>query len=293
MLTNGFYLSMWCSLAALWLPRRRSRRTVALLVALSAVALFGVSLEASRNLILFALAIPTVALYLLRLGGRRRARVGWTVAVVAVAAAVVGGAFAARLWQSETTGTEFLNSELKRQPVLVRPLVPVYVNGVFPLEAAHRLYGEFPAHQPYRLGAYSLKSLPDAAFPEGKRDYGNTVAQLMEVGVRGPGLSWTVASYQGRLWADLGWAGVMLGSVLLGLGFGRLYRWARARRGFLAVAIVGYVTYYSVYMVYDNLLSFTLIAAFDLGVLFVLERYARGEELVRTSLAALGVRRAA
>src|SRR5919206_842097 len=93
----------------------------------------------------------------------------------------------------------------------------------------------------------------------------------------GKRLTWTVASYQGRLYADLGWQGVILGSILLGLSLGYIYRWARSRAGFVAVAVVGYAVYYAAFMIYDNLVSFTLIAAFDLALITVLTYYLRGE----------------
>jgi oligosaccharide repeat unit polymerase len=281
MLTNGFYLGMWCTLAALWIRRRdASRRALAGLLALAGVAFFGVALEASRNLVLFALAVPGVALYLLVPPARGRERLVRPLAAVAIVALVVGGGFALRLWQADTTSTAYLDSELRGQPAMVRPFLPLYINGVFPLEAEHRLYLQFPAREPYKLGAYTLLSLPDATFPEGKRSYGSTLTQLMEVGVAGGGLAWNVATYQGRMWADLGWTGVILGSLLLGLGFGRLYRWGRSHEGLLAVAVVAYVAYYSGFMIYDNLLSFTLIGVYDLAAILVVERYARGDELV-------------
>jgi hypothetical protein len=87
---------------------------------------------------------------------------------------------------------------------------------------------------------------------------------------------WTVASYQGRLLADFGWQGVMLGSILIGLGFGSLHRWARGRAGFLPVGVVAYVAYYSAYMVYENHLSFSLIAVYELGVIALVSAYCLG-----------------
>ena len=90
-------------------------------------------------------------------------------------------------------------------------------------------------------------------------------------------LRWSVASYQGRLYGDLGCTGVLLGSILLGLGSGALYRWARSKSGLVAVALVAYVFYYSAFMVYDNLISFTVIAGFDLVVITLIARYVRGD----------------
>ena len=282
-LTNCFYLSMWVSLAALWVAGRGlARRLAAGLVVLACAGLFGATLEASRNITLFALAIPAIGVYLIARPRRRRAHVAQFGAAAAIVALVVGGAFVARLTQTHSAGHDYLTAETKRQPVALRPLLPIYINGVFPFEAARRVYDDVPRNHSYGLGGYSLASLPDAFFPEGKLAYGDLVGALMQnrFGLQGRGgLEWTVATYQGRALADLGAVGVILVSLLLGLGFGRLYRWARARRGFLSVAIVGYVAYYSALMVYDNLLSFTLIAVFDLVAILVAEQLIRHTQL--------------
>lgn len=276
-LTNGFYLSAWCALAALWMfPPRWSMLRATGLWLLVLGGFFGVSLEASRNLLLFALAVPMIAAYLLAHPPRRRSGLIWVGAGAVVVALVVGGLFVSRLAQADNTSSSFLKQELKRQPLLVRPFVPFYINGVFPLEAASRVYRSVPAVHRYGLGADSVLSMPNAFFPEGKPLYGAEVAAFMQGGHAG-GLYWSVASYVGRLYSDLGREGVLLGSLLLGLGFGGLFRWARSKSGFVAVAVVAYVAYYSAYMVYDNLLSFTVIAVWDLAVITAVARIVRGD----------------
>jgi hypothetical protein len=285
-LTDCFFLSMWAALAALWVLPRRSRRWAAGgLVLLAGLGVFGATLEASRNITLLALAIPAIAVYLIARPARRRARLAQLGVGLAIVLVVVGGAFVVRLTQTESAGHDYLTAETKRQPPALRPVIPLYINGVFPLEAERRLYEEVPGHEPYGLGSYGLLSLPDAFYPEGKPDYGDVVGLLMQNRAGNPaegGLNWTVATYQGRAYADLGAPGVILLSLLLGLAFGRLYRWARSRDGFLSVAIVGYVAYYSALMLYDNLLSFTIIAVFDLFAIMVLERYVRDAGLRAT-----------
>ena len=275
-LTDGFFLGMWCALAAIWaLPSGTPRLRRAGLWLLALAALFGVSLEASRNLVVLAVTVPLIAAYLLARRRRRGADLAWVGAAVCVLAVGVGGLFVLRIGRGDTSADAYIEREADRHPPAVRPLVPVYVNVVYPFEAARRVNAGVPDRFPYGLGANSLTSLPDAAFPEGKPLLGNNVAAMMST----PGkerLTWTVAGYQGRLLADLGWRGVLLGSILLGLAFGSLYRWARARSGLLALAVIAYVTYYSAFMVYDNQLSFSLIAAFDLAVIALINAYVRG-----------------
>jgi hypothetical protein len=275
-LTNGFYLGMWCALAAVCVGRSdRSHARTAGLWLLAAVALLGVSLEASRNLVLFALAIPAITAYLLARPRGSARQVAWVTAAVCLLALGVSGLFVARLARTESSARSYVDGEIERQPAALRPLVPLYLNVAFPLEAARRLEAAVPDQLPYGLGGNSLTSLPDAAFPEGKPGFGGDVSGLMRT-TGGDRLSWAVATYQGRLLADLGWQGVLLGSLLLGLGFGALYRWARTIGGFLGTAVIAYAVYYAAYMTYDNLLSFTLIAVWDIAVIALVGAYCSG-----------------
>ena len=281
-LTGGFYIGMWAVLAAIWAlaPRVPKRRLVPLWL-LALAALFGVSLDASRNFVVFSVVVPLLAAYLLARPRRARAHVGWVVAAACVLVLGVGGLFALRLTRGDVNARDYLSQQSDKLPAAVRPLLPLYVNGTYPLEAARRVYHAVPSRFGYEAGAASFASLPDKLFPEGKSPFGSHVGVLMTPHVVGE-IKWTVAGYQGRLLADLGWQGVMLGSILLGLGFGALYRWARGKAGFLPLAVVVYFAYYSAFLVYDNPLSFSLIAIYDLAVIALLGAYSLGwtDELV-------------
>jgi oligosaccharide repeat unit polymerase len=277
-LTGGFYLAFWSLLAVAWLdwPTTSWRRR-GLVLALAAGCLFGVALDGSRNLVLEAIAIPIAATYLMATPAARRGttvlKVGLAVALVAV---VVGGAFLVRLGQTSASsgGNGFVSTELRRTTPVLRPLLPVYINGVLPLDGLQSLRDAIPTHAPWGRGAYSLLSLPDKAFPRGKPEFGSIVAnQLAE---RGVGF-WTVSSYQGRAFGDFGETGVIAVSLLLGLLFGGAYRFARQRSGIFALVLISYVAYYTAFLIYDNLLSFTLIGFYDLAVVFAVERFASGE----------------
>jgi hypothetical protein len=282
-LTGGFYIGLWAVLVAIWaLAPRVSRRRLVPLWLLALVALFGVSLEASRNLILFAVVVPALGAYLMaRPGGSRRAHVGWVVASVCVFVLGVGGLYALRLTRGDSNARTYIAQQGDKLPAGVRPILPLYVNAAYSLEAARRVYEAVPGQLAYENGAASLTSLPDKLFPEGKSQLGGHVATLMQTEAHAR-ITWTVSSYQGRLLADLGWRGVMLGSMLLGLGLGSLYRWARGKAGFLPLALIAYVVYYCAYMVYDNPLSFSLIAVYDLGIIALMGAYSLGwtDELV-------------
>ena len=275
-LTNGFYLGAWCALLAMWVVRPLPRPAAAGLALLALAGLLGASLEASRNVLLFALAVPVIAAYVTRSPGRQAVRLAASATVVCAVLAVVGGLYVIRVERSGSGAKTYVQQQTKRQPSLLRPLIPLYINAAFPLEAARRLHEAVPDRTAYRLGAASLTSLPDKAFPGGKPAYGETLAALMRKPEGQAQVAWTVGSYQGRLLADLGWVGVLLGSALLGLAAGAAYRWARGLTGLAAVAIVCYLAYFSAYLIYDNHLSFSLIWFFDIAVLATIGAWCTG-----------------
>jgi hypothetical protein len=244
------------------------------LLLLAVVALFGVSLEASRNVILFALAVPAIGAYVVRKPRPTRSHLAWTAATAAILVAAVGGLLALRLARGESGARAYVEQESKRQPAALRPLLPAYITSVFPLEAERRVYEAVPERYSYTHGGASLSSLPARAFPDGKPSYGDDVADLMTTADFRAQITWSVASYQGRLLKDSGWSAVLLGSLLLGIAAGSLYRWARGRSGLVAVAVLAYTTYYSAFMVYDNQLSFSLIGIFDVAVIAAVALFA-------------------
>jgi hypothetical protein len=73
----------------------------------------------------------------------------------------------------------------------------------------------------------------------------------------------------------MGPGGVLAVSVLMGLLFGGLYRYARTVSGLFGAAVLGYVVYYTVYMTYDNMLSFSVIAVYELAVVFAVARFSQ------------------
>lgn len=276
-LTDGFYLAFWILLAVArmrWGSLGRARRLA--LLALAAAALFGVALDASRNLALLAIGVPAVAAYVLSAQAARRQALLRAGAALLVVIAIVGGLFVARLAQGDAgnAGNRFIRHELDTHSVVLRPLIPVYVNGVLPLDGLQGLRQTIPERAPWGGGAYSLLSLPSRFFTHAKPQFGVAVANPLAT--RGASF-WTVASYQGRAFADYGETGVIGVSVLLGLLFGGAYRFARGRTGIFAVVLIGYVAFYCAYLIYDNLLSFSLIGLYDLAVVLAAERLASGE----------------
>jgi hypothetical protein len=276
-LTGGSYLALWALLAALWIDWRSAswvRRGV--LGVLAAVALFGVALDGSRNLLLLSVAVPLIGAYIVAAPVGRAKTLLRAGAVALVVLAVVGGVFVARLGQTGpgNQGRTFVDTELHRYSPVLRPVLPVYINGVLPFDAYERVHDAVPTRVAWGNGAFSLLSLPDAAFRDGKPNYGGLVTAQMQFGEVAD--FWAVATYQGRAFADVGPGGVFSVSVLLGLLFGGVYRLARRGFGLFSLAAVGLVAYYSACMTYDNLLSFTLISVYDLAILFAVNRFAQG-----------------
>src|SRR3954471_14666747 len=196
-LADGFYLAFWILLAVAlmtWGALGRLQRFG--LLVLAAAALFGVALDASRNLILLAVGVPAVAAYLLSTPASRRQALVRAGAGLLVVLVVVGGIFLARLAQGNAgnPGNQFIQHELDTHSVVVRPLIPIYVNGVLPLDGSQGLRAAIPDHAPWGRGRYSLLSLPSSVFTNDKPEFGVIVSnQLTAKGAE----FWTVSSYQG------------------------------------------------------------------------------------------------
>ena len=271
-LTNGFHLALWALMLAAYLAWRRwSLRVRLLVLAMAAVCLVGALAGVSRNIFIFTLAVPAIVVYL------------WTPRLPRrIARGTVGGAVALALFASVALairtddiggGTNFLTRAAEEQPVVVRPLLPLYIGGAYALESERRLVAAFPERFSYGLGGYSLASLPDKAFPQGKPPRAVILASL--TWERGGDPSWTVATYQGRAYADLGGWGVLFSSIALGVLLGLVYRYGRERPSLPAMVAVAYAAYYAAFMLYDNLLSFTLASVYDLMVVVAIAVLAR------------------
>ena len=263
-LSNGFYLGGWCLLAYLWLRwRELSRLATAAVSGGVVLAAVGALAGGSRNVFLYAMAVPLVAVYASTQRLPRRA-IGSIAVAVALLLVVFSGVYIVRSGGNADTG----------QPRILRPLVPLYVATAYPFEAERRYVLAMPGKFSPTRGGATLASLPDAAFPHGKPPLGNMIGTLTHTSPKAP--NWTVASYQGRIIADFGATAVLPFSILLGLLLGAGYRACRGRRGLLALAAVGIIAYYAAFMTYDNLLSFSLGVFYDLVVVACVAAFAGG-----------------
>ncbi|HEX2085214.1 MAG TPA: O-antigen polymerase [Solirubrobacteraceae bacterium] len=273
-LTNGFHIAAWCALLATalrWRDWSRLQRAAAL--AFTAVCVVGAFAGGSRNSLLFALAVPIVVAYLCsgRMPRRHAMALGGVVLVLVATASFV---FAARISQRGGSGETFYARIIDEQPTALRPLMPVYIAGTYGLETYRRAFDAFPQRFSYTAGGSELTSMPDAAFPKGKPRVGGLFGALSWDGPGAP--TWTVASYQGRAYADFGPAGALLVSLLFGLLLGAVYRIARERRTLWALVAAAFSVYVAAFMVYDNLLSFSVAVVYDLTVVAVALAIASG-----------------
>jgi oligosaccharide repeat unit polymerase len=245
------------------------------------VCLIGAFSGGSRNSLLFAVAVPLVVAYLASGPLARRQALGLAaVALVLVAFASV--VFAERISQ-RGGGETFYELATEDKPVVVKPVMPAYIAGTYGFETFRRVHDAFPGRYTYGYGGYQLTSMPDKAFPDGKPPVG-TVFGLLSWD--GPGsATWTVASYQGRAYADFGIAGVLLASMLLGVLFGGVYRLAREYPSVLTLVATGCAVYIAAFMVYDNLLSFSVAVVYDLTVVGVATALAARQAGARRDVA--------
>jgi oligosaccharide repeat unit polymerase len=243
-LTHGFAIAGWLLLVVAWVvrPERRLHRA-ALGVALVICAV-GAFSGASRHALAFALAIPLIGAYIL---APQKVTTGRLLAVTAAVIVLLSSFFLIR-------SSGFVGQEIDEQPVVAKPVIPVYVSAAYPLETERRLLDALPDRFSYGLGANSLNRLPDFVFPEGKPLYRELNGSLT---VAEDAPFFTVATYQGLLAADFGASGVLLGSFILGLLFGLAYRACRGASRFLAIFVLGFVAYEAALFTYTNAINLT------------------------------------
>lgn len=274
MMTDCLFLSLWCSL--LTLAQRRPATERVFDAALAALAFGGVSLSASRNTLLIAVAIPVIFMYLAR--GARPISPGRVAAIVAVALLItvtISGLFFVRTGQHRQSRFEssFYTYVVPRTPTPLRPLLPFYISLTAPLETLNRTIRRSQAAS--AQGTYSVPGIPPAISPFGPRaDF-----YAFSGAISHP-YYFNVATYAGPPYLDGRLPLVLATSLLLGLLVGAARRWALAGPTPLRLAVLAYVTYLVGFLVYENLLAvFTISVVFDvLVVAAVMSWSARGAQ---------------
>lgn len=269
-LTSGFQLSLWLCALAVRLDRDGEVWVKIAAGGLAVAAFAGIAAGGSRHPVIFALFVPAVAMYLLARPSPARARLLLAFAL-GVLVLALGGLFLVR---SDDAGDvrETGEVEVGGYAAPLRPLVPIYVSGAYPLEEARRVAERVPGGAARGNGRFLLAGLPDRAFPEGKPDYFELLRQFSRTSLEEP--FWFVATYQARAYLDFGLPGVLIWSLVVGALLGLAYRLARGGRSLFAVAVVGYAAYFAAVSTYES--PFTdPRAAIELLAILALERVIR------------------
>jgi oligosaccharide repeat unit polymerase len=270
-LTDGFFLSSWVAAVSLIGGKGRGRLLEwCLLIA----GFAGVALSASRNTMLLTIAIPLISMYRAGLLRAFSARQFWLRAAVALAvASIVSGLFFYRTSQHSHTAFEeqFYGKTVRETPVLLRPMLPVYIGLAVPFETLNRLIETPPPEG--GAGAYSLPGVPPQIWPLGSR-----YKLYLVTGLLTQPYYFNVATFVGGFYADGRLLGAFVGSILLGLAFGFMWRIFASKNSLAYAVLSAYVVYLTAFLLYEDLLGFyTLSVVWDMLVLgYVLSWSTRG-----------------
>jgi oligosaccharide repeat unit polymerase len=275
MLTDCFYLSAWMWMLSAIRSRGWLRIRAGIMIV---VALVGVAFGASRNTLLVAVFVPIVFAYIS--GATRNIRSSTAFGVVAgmvTLLLIVSGLFFVRTGQHEGAvfETYFYREVVPATDSTLRPLLPVYVGLATPLETLNRVVREFSSTAPVSHGTYSAPGIPPEISPFGPRsDFYQVTGELSRP------YYFNVATYEGTLFADGGVLLVLTVSFILGLGFSWVRRKLLANPTVMTVGFAAYITYLSVFLVYENVLAFyTLSVITDLVIMMLTLRYCTRETI--------------
>lgn len=271
-LTDGFYLGMWATMAHIATKRSESSRPSIIEVALVMVAAAGVLATASRNTATIAFTVPIIFTYTAGLVERPHLRTILPLAFVGLS--ILSGLFFLRTQQREQqTGFEpyFYTTVVPKTPVVARPFLPVYVAFATSFETFARVTQVYPASFPYANGRYHLYWVPRQLGLVRKAQFYDATEAVSRP------YYFIVATYAGPLYGDFGGGGVLLGSVLIGLGFGFARRWCFRHSSLVGAAVWSYLTYTLIFMLYEDVYRiFLLSLVYDVAVIVVVCRLAQG-----------------
>ena len=259
LMTDCAFIAFWVFL--LRLTRPGGRVWIGLL---AGSALFLVALNASRNVILLALLVPAVYCYLIGATSRLRGRaaVGVT-AFVLICLLTASGLFYLRTSQHRGSAFEsyFYSDVVATTPVALRPLLPLYISMATPFETYNRITDVFPRAEGYGGGSFSTYGIPPVLNPIERTSLYERTGPLSRP------YYFNVATYQAPLYADGGWAWVAIGSLLFGIALGAARTWLVVRRTAASIAVAAYLTYLTVFLVYENVFGlFTMSVIWDMIV---------------------------
>jgi oligosaccharide repeat unit polymerase len=270
-LTNCFTFGAWMMMLRAAELRQRGRSMLPSLL-LVLVCLAGVSLGASRNLLLIALGVPVIFAY--TVGWTRHIR-GKRLAGVALALvlfmAVSSGLFFVRTGQHKESRFEtyFYGTVVNNTAKPLRPLLPVYIGLATPLETLNRVTKTFPSPT-LDTGVYSVPGVP----PQLTAVLGPRANFYAVTGDLSAPYYFNVATFAGPLFADGQLLLVVIGALILGGAFGLSRAWLLTRPSYATLAVASYIAYVAAFLFYENLAGFYTLSVFwDMGVIAVALRY--------------------
>jgi oligosaccharide repeat unit polymerase len=263
MMTDCLFLSTWTFLIAGGSRSRGAARVMDF--SLAAVGLAGVAFGASRNTLLITLLVPAIFAYLAGAArGISRRGLIWSLVLVTSVTLVASGLFYVRTGQHKQGSfeTAFYSYVVPKTPVVLRPLLPLYIGLTAPLETLNRT----TIHSDSAISgvSYFFPGIPPRITPFGPRGdfYAFTAAASRPY-------YFNVATFVGAAYLDGAVPMALLIALIMGLAFGVARRFLLRSPTPASLAIVAYLTYLVAFLIYENLFTFyTLSVVFDLIVIW-------------------------
>ena len=224
---------------ALTVPQRPFARESRFELWIAAIALFGLSLQGGRGLIV----LPIVVAFLARCFYWGRPRATLVIGVAAVLTIAIAGLFYAREAQhaDQPFQAELYNEVIPETPAPLTPVLPYYFALATNFDALNAIVGHFPSAEPFGDGAYDSHAL-DRVLPY--KAVGGVSEQITP--------PWVTSTAAGPLWADGGLPWVVIGMALIGMLCAGGYRYARATGAFRHALVASYLLFLALFGVYTN-----------------------------------------
>ncbi len=229
------------AIVALTKPRDLFAREARFELAIAAVAIGAFGLQGGRGSVVLPIVVALAARWLY--WGRPNAYLLTGGGLLAVLAISIG--FYLRVYQHPTTPfeSELFGEILPPLPFFLKLLIPVYLALTTNFLALEGIVGHFPTVQPFGHGVYDALALDN--FISGARSIGEVSASTTP--------PWVTSTVAGPLWADGGFAVVVLGVALTGLLSAGAYAAAVRTLSFRWSLVAAYLFFTAIFGLYTNL----------------------------------------
>ena len=229
------------AIVALCLPRRLRFPEAGFELGVAASCFVGFALQGGRTTLVLVL-VTVFSIRWLQWGRPRMRVLAWGVVLLLT---VICAFFYQRTAQQrdEPFEAELYAEILPSTPLVLEPLIPVYLGFATNFEALARVVDHYPAEESFAHGSFSAHGID--YFVPTARDLSDVSADLSP--------PWITSTVAGTLWADWGMLALVPGLALVGAIAGGAFELQRRTGLFRHRLLAGYMLYLAAFGVYTNL----------------------------------------